>query len=171
MSRENVRVRHDCENDFRSCGRDGDLDRRRNRAARIFFRGIGFQSALVVVAVFRAARAVMMSRPGMIRLNLPRAYSGLNPNEPAPPRESLCTSCALAHIVRATSAGEEVVMCGYAFPPRAVLFAVRECTDHKLKRERSSAEIASEGAVSCPPLEVQAASFRVAVAAREACGE
>jgi hypothetical protein len=81
------------------------------------------------------------------------------------------------HIVRAGAhragyeRGEEVVMCGYAFPPRAVLFAMRECTDHKLKRERSSAEIASEGAVSCPPLEVQAASFRVAVAAREACGE
>jgi len=147
------------------------LDRGRNRPLVIFFGGVGFQFARVVVAVFRAARAVMMSRPGMIRLNLPRAYSGLNPNEPAPPRESLCTSCALAHIVRATSAGEEVVMCGYAFPPRAVLFAVRECTDHKLKRERSGAEIAGEGAVSYPPLGVKAADFCAAVAAREACGE
>jgi hypothetical protein len=171
MSGENVRVRHGCENDFRSCGRDGDLDRRRNRAARIFFRDIGFQFAPGVVAEFRAARAVMMSRPGMIRLNLPRAHSGLNPNEPAPPRESLCTSCALAHIVRGYERGEEVVMRGYAFPPRAVLFAVRECTDHKLKRERSSAEIASEGAVSYPPLGIEAANFRIAVAAREACGE
>jgi hypothetical protein len=74
----------------------------------------------------------------MITLELPRAYGGLKASEPAPPRESLCHSCALAHIVRGYERDEEVVMCGYAFPPRAVLFAVRECTDHKLKRERSS---------------------------------
>ncbi len=97
-----------------------------------FFAGIGFQFALVVVAVFRAVRAVTMSRPGMIKLELPRAYGGLKASEPAPPRESLCHSCALAHIVRGYERDEEVVMCGYAFPPRAVLFAVRECTDHKL---------------------------------------
>lgn len=92
-------------------------------------------------------------------------------SEPAPPRESLCHSCALAHIVRGYERDEEVVMCGYAFPPRAVFFAVRECTDHKLKRERSGAEIASEGAVGYPPLGVKAADFCAAVAAREACGE
>jgi hypothetical protein len=136
-----------------------------------FFVGIGFQFALVAIAVFRAVRAVWMSRPGMIKLELPRAYSGLKASEPVAPRESLCNTCALAHIVQGYERDEEVVMCGYAFPPRAVLFAVRECTDHKLKRERSSAEIASEGAVSYPPLGVKAADFCAAVAAREACGE
>jgi hypothetical protein len=137
----------------------------------IFFGGMGFQFARVVVAVFRAMPAVKMSRPGMITLELPRAYSGLKASEPAPLRQSLCHSCALAHIVRGYERDEEVVMCGYAFPPRAVLFAVRQCTDHKLKRERSGAEIASEGAVSYPPLGVKAADFCAAVAAREACGE
>ncbi len=137
----------------------------------IFFGGMGFQFARVVVGVFHAVRAVRMSRPGMIQMNLPRVYGGRNASESAPPRASLCTSCALAHIVRGYERGEEVVLCGYAFPPRAVLFAVRECTDHELKRERSSAEIASEGAVSYPPLGVKAADFRVAVAARCACGE
>jgi hypothetical protein len=132
---------------------------------------MGFQFARVVVAVFRAMPAVKMSRPGMITLELPRAYSGLKASEPAPLRQSLCHSCALAHIVRGYERDEEVVMCGYAFPPRAVLFAVRQCTDHKLKRERSGAEIASEGAVSYPPLGVKAADFCAAVAAREACGE
>jgi hypothetical protein len=124
-----------------------------------------------VIAVVRAVRAIRMSRPGMITLNLPRAYGGLKASEPVRPRESLCASCALAHIVRGYERGEEVVLCGYIFPPREVLFAVRECTDHKLKRERSGAGIASEGAVSFPPLEVEAADFCAAVAAREACGE
>jgi hypothetical protein len=137
----------------------------------IFFAGMGMQFARVVVAVFRAVHAVKMSRPGMIQMNLPRAYGGLEASEASPPRESLCASCALAHIVRGYARGEEVVMCGFAFPPREVLFAVRECTDHKLKRERRSAEIASEGAVNYPPLVVKAANFRVAVAARCACGE
>jgi hypothetical protein len=34
------------------------LDRRRNRVARHLFMGIGFQFALVAIAVFRAVRAV-----------------------------------------------------------------------------------------------------------------
>ena len=137
----------------------------------IFFGGIGFQFARMMIAVFRAARAVRMSRPGKITLNLPRAYGGLKASEPVPPRESLGASCALAQIVGGYERDQEVVMCGYIFPPREVLFAVRECTDHKLKRERSGAEIASEGAVSIPPLGIEAADFCAAVAAREACGE
>jgi hypothetical protein len=43
MSGENVRVHHDCENDFGSG--DGDLDRGRNRPLVILFRGVGFQFA------------------------------------------------------------------------------------------------------------------------------
>jgi hypothetical protein len=120
-----------------------------------------------VIAVVRAVRAVKMSRPGMILLNLPRAYGGLT----VPEREPLCHSCPLAHIVRGYDRGEELVTCGYVFPPREMLFAVRTCTDHKPKRERSDAEIASEGAVGFPSLEVKAADFRVAVAARCGGGE
>lgn len=130
----------------------------------VFFAGIGFQFARVLFAVVRAVRAVKTSRPGMIELNLPRAYGGLT----APQRESLCHSCALAHIVRGYGRGEELVTCGYVSPSREVLFAVRTCTDHKPKRERSDAEIANEGAVGFPSLEIKAADFRVAVAAR--CG-
>jgi len=133
----------------------------------IFFGGMGIQFARFVIAVIRAVRAVKTSRPGMIQLNLPRAYGGLTP----PARESLCHSCALAHIVRGYERGEELVTCGYVFPPREVLFAVRTCTDHKPKRERSDAEIANEGTVGFPPLEVEAADFRVAVAARCSSGE
>lgn len=120
----------------------------------IFFAGMGFQFARVVIAVIRAVRAVKMSRPGMIQLSLPRAYGGLA----APDRESLCHSCVLAHIVRGYERGEELVTCGYAFPPREMLFAVRTCTDHKPKRERSDAEIACEGAVAFPPFELEAAN-------------
>jgi len=51
-----------------------------------------------------------------------------------------------------------------------MLFAVLECTDHKPKRESSGAEIADEGTVSLPPLELTATHFRAAVAARPASG-
>jgi hypothetical protein len=51
-----------------------------------------------------------------------------------------------------------------------MLFAVRECTDHKPKRESSGAEIADKGTVSLPPLELTATHFRAAVAARPASG-
>jgi hypothetical protein len=97
-----------------------------------------------------------------IKLSLPRVTE----TEP----ESLCASCVFAHVVRGYRRGEEIVACGYAFPPRDILFAVRECTDHKPKRECSGAEIAYEGAVSLPPLEDKAANFRAAPAARQACG-
>jgi hypothetical protein len=40
-------------------------------------------------------------------------------------------------------------------------------TDHKSKRERSDAEIATEGAVTFPPFKQKAADFRAAAAARE----
>jgi hypothetical protein len=111
--------------------------------------------------IFRDRRARKGGAPNMIKLNISRAV-------PAPPPVpvSLCASCAFAHIVRGYLPGEVIVGCGYAFPPRDILFAVRECTDYKPKRERSDAEIATEDAVCSPPLELQATNFRVAVAAR-----
>jgi hypothetical protein len=74
---------------------------------------------------------------------------------PSPARESLCASCVFAHVVRGYERGEEIITCGYAFPRRDILFAVRECPDHKPKRECSGAKIAHEGAVSLPPSEGQ----------------
>jgi hypothetical protein len=76
--------------------------------------------------------------------------------------------------VRGYKLAEAMVTCGYVFPPREVLFAVRECTDHKPKRVRSGAEIVRGGAVTFPPLELQAANFkpsdRIAVLLRNRSG-
>jgi hypothetical protein len=113
----------------------------------------------VVIVLFRDWRARKRGGCKMIKLNIPRAVA-IAPPAPV----SLCASCAFAHIVRGYRAGEEIVVCGYAFPPRDILFAVRECTDYKPKRECSGAEIAIEGAVCSPPLELQAANFRAAAA-------
>lgn len=69
------------------------------------------------------------------------------------PRKSLCTACVYAHVVRGYEPCEVLIVCGYGFPPREVLFPARECTDYKPKRKRSGVEIASEGAVNFPPLD------------------
>jgi hypothetical protein len=115
----------------------------------------------VAIVIFRDRRVRKGGAPEMIALNIPRVAPA-----PPPAPTSLCASCAFAHIVRGYQAGEVIVVCGYAFPPRDILFAVRECTDYKPKRERSGAEITTEDAVCSPPLELQAADFRVAAAAR-----
>jgi hypothetical protein len=117
----------------------------------------------VAIVLFRDWRARKGEGSKMITLDIPRATIA----PPAP--VSQCASCAFAHIVRGYRPGEEIVVCGYAFPPRDMLFAVRECTDYKPKRDRSGTEIAIEDAVCSPPLESQAANFRVAVAARNGC--
>lgn len=115
----------------------------------------------VAIVIFHDRRARKGAAAKMTTLNIPRAVA-----TPPPAPLSLCASCAFAHIVRGYKPGEEIVVCGYAFPPRDILFAVRECTDYKPKRERSDAKIATEDAVCSPPLELQAANFRVAAAAR-----
>jgi len=50
-------------------------------------------------------------------------------------RKTLCTACVFSHVVRGYQKHEELVLCGYAFPPREILFAVRECTDFRVERE------------------------------------
>jgi hypothetical protein len=106
------------------------------------------------------ARRVGKGGPKLITLSIPR----LRRTEPLEtltvsradaspsPRNGLCTECVYAHVVRGYEPWEVLIVCGCAFPPREVLFPVRECTDHKPKRKRSGVEIASEGAVSFPPL-------------------
>lgn len=128
----------------------------------VFFFVIAFNMVRLGAGLRRIWVGWKTGGPGFIQLNLPRA--------PAPEPESLCASCVFAHVVRGYQRGEEIIACGYAFPQRDIFFAVRECTDHKPRRECNGAEIASEGAVNLPPLETKAANFRVAAAARGACG-
>jgi hypothetical protein len=123
-------------------------------------------------ALIPAIRSIVSSagstETGLTVMNLARV-AAVGPKA-SPPPESLCVSCVFAHVVRGYERGEEIIACGFAFPPRDMLFAVRECTDHKPKRESSGAENAYEGTVSLPSFVVTATHFRAAVAAREACG-
>jgi hypothetical protein len=50
-------------------------------------------------------------------------------------RKTLCTACVFSHVVRGYEKHQELVPCGCAFPPREILFAVRECTDFRVERE------------------------------------
>jgi hypothetical protein len=128
-----------------------------------------FVSGIAPVFVFlliRLALAGLRARhagkggPKLIKLSIPRLrraglFEARVPSladAPPPPRQSLCTSCVYAHVVRGYEPCEVLIVCGYAFPPREVPFPVRECTDYKPKRECNGVEIASEGAVSFPPL-------------------
>ena len=54
-------------------------------------------------------------------------------------RKTLCTACVYSHVVRGYEKHEELIFCGYAFPPREILFPVRECTDFRAGRELSLA--------------------------------
>ena len=128
-----------------------------------------FVSGIAPVFVFlliRLALAGLRARhagkggPKLIKLSIPRLrraglFEARVPSladAPPPPRQSLCTSCVYAHVVRGYEPCEVLIVCGYAFPPREVPFPVRKCTDYKPKRECNGVEIASEGAVSFPPL-------------------
>jgi hypothetical protein len=106
------------------------------------------------------ARRAGKGGPKLITLSIPRLRRPEPPSTivsradvPPAPRKSLCMECVYAHIVRGYEPCEVLIVCGYGFPPREVPFPVRECSDHKPKRKRSGVEIASEGAVSFPPLD------------------
>jgi hypothetical protein len=74
----------------------------------------------------------------MITLKL-STVSKAEENQPAtapgmtPP--SLCDTCVYARVLRGYEAGQEVITCGYAFPPFQVMFPVRECSDYEAKRK------------------------------------
>ena len=129
-----------------------------------------FVSGIAPVFVFlliRLALASLRARhagkggPKLIKLSFPRLrraglFEARVPSladAPPPPRKSLCTACVYAHVVRGYESCEVLIVCGYAFPPREVFFPVRECTDYNPKRKCNGVEIASEGAVSFPPLD------------------
>lgn len=126
----------------------------------------------VMIRALSAWKASRVEAADTITLNLPRVKADrasesilTSPLAETGARKSLCATCVYSHVVQGYERGEEITACGYSFPPRDILFAVRECTDHKPKRKRSDAEIADEGAVGFPPLEVKADDFRVAAAA------
>jgi hypothetical protein len=98
--------------------------------------------------------SIKLSIPRRRRNDLSALHVRFLTTVPLVPRNSLCTACVYAHVVRGYEPCEVLIACGYAFPPREVsLFPVRECTDYKPKRKRSGVEIASEGVVSFPPLD------------------
>ena len=58
---------------------------------------------------------------------------------PVVERRTLCTACRYSHVVRGYERQQELVLCGYAFPPREILFAVKECTDFRAESETLTA--------------------------------
>jgi hypothetical protein len=136
---------------------------------------------VVTFAIFRllwSAVQVWRAKKGglaMITLKIPRLTVAVPMTMPVPqavpaPRPSLCAGCVYAHIVRGYESGEELMFCGYAYPQREILFAVRECTDYRPKRERDGAEKAIEGAVSFLPLDEMAEQFCAVAATRDGKG-
>ena len=112
----------------------------------------------------------------MITLKLSRAFAETRVDSsatatPPAPHTGLCTGCVYAHLVQGFASGEEITYCGYLFPQREVLFAVRECTDYRPERERDGEVLAIEGAVSFPPLEEVAAATFAMAATRDGEGE
>jgi hypothetical protein len=66
-------------------------------------------------AIVKAMRAITKrSRPGVVERKL-----GADTRVPTT-SESLCEACALAHIVRGHRLGEEIVACGFSFPPSII---------------------------------------------------
>src|ERR1700693_6385206 len=93
-----------------------------------------------------APKLITLSIPRRRRNDLSALHVPSLTTVPLAPRNSLCTACVYAHVVRAYPPCEVLIACGYAFPPREGPFPVRECTDYKPKRKRSGVEIAGQGA-------------------------
>ncbi|HEX4004077.1 MAG TPA: hypothetical protein VHX36_15610 [Candidatus Acidoferrales bacterium] len=61
-------------------------------------------------------------------------------------RKTICTACRFSHVVRGYEKEQELIFCGYAFPAREILFAVKECTDFRGASEALAAlPAAAEG--------------------------
>jgi hypothetical protein len=78
----------------------------------------------------RMGRAAEKGEPRMITLDLRFARKTVP--------KTLCVGCIYSHIVRGFEPHEEIIFCGYAFPPREMLFPVRECTDFRAERMRKT---------------------------------
>jgi hypothetical protein len=49
--------------------------------------------------------------------------------------KSLCSNCVYSRFVRGYKPDEELITCGYTYPPREVPFPVRECSDFRERRK------------------------------------
>jgi hypothetical protein len=145
-------------------------------------------SPLLTVLLFRLAftafRRSRGRKGGPMLINLPRLLrrtpapslklAGLvTPPVPivTPPaplvRKPLCTDCVFAHVVRGFEPAEELILCGYAFPPREILFLVRECTDYRPKRSITKKESIAETEMCADVLRKEKAGFQVVIATNE----
>jgi hypothetical protein len=91
---------------------------------------------LIVMAMTRR-RSAKNARSPFITLNLRSIIPVV--------RKSLCTGCVFSHIVRGFEPLEELILCGFAFPPREISFPVRECTDFRPEREAFAALTTAQG--------------------------
>jgi hypothetical protein len=58
---------------------------------------------------------------------------------PAPVPESLCRSCAVAHISQGHADGQEITLCGLGGFLRELPFSVARCTDYRVRGKRGGA--------------------------------
>jgi hypothetical protein len=100
-----------------------------------------FASFFVIRLVPIFIRGMRAGKGGreMVTLKIPTRVGGSTGTSAAvtsttAPLESLSTACCYARIVRGFGRGEEIISCGYVYPPMALPFSVRECTDYKPKR-------------------------------------
>ena len=79
----------------------------------------------------------------MILLKIPRPVVEVTiaPVAPAPPK-SLCLECAFSHVVRGFEPNEQLITCGFGFPPRDIYFPVRSCTDFRKPRDNFNPDVA-----------------------------
>jgi hypothetical protein len=110
---------------------------------------IGFFTVMIVywLASFSyvALRAgLARSKKGgtaMILLKIPRPVAVDVAVAPAPPK-SLCYECVYSRIVRGFEPNEELITCGFGFPPRDIYFAVRSCTDFRKQPDTFTSDVA-----------------------------
>lgn len=96
----------------------------------LLFFFLGYWLIRMLVALARGRRRLPGTGKGgsqMITLKLTAT--------PVVVRKTLCTACQFSHVVRGYEKGQELIFCGYAFPPREILFPVKECTDFRAERE------------------------------------
>ena len=79
----------------------------------------------------------------MILLKIPRPVVevAIAPVASVPPK-SLCLECAFSHVVRGFEPNEELITCGFGFPPRDIYFPVRSCTDFRKQRDTFNPDVA-----------------------------
>lgn len=78
----------------------------------------------------------------MILLKLPRPIAITPIAVETTPPKSLCVDCVYSHIVRGFEPNEELITCGFGFPPRDIYFPVRSCTDFRKQRDTFNSDVA-----------------------------